>query len=907
MMEKRYEMKKLQNAEKLRFYSTYTILFAICMLCTSLYFINNKATFIWSVDGISQHYNALAYYGEYLRDIFWNLFENHRLAIPTYDFSIGYGADVLNTLHYYVIGDPLNLLAVFVQKEHTEILFHVLIIARIYLAGIAFCIFARSKGNRSSAVLVGVPIYLFSEYVLYFFCKHPFFLNPLIYFPLILLGVDKIYRKKGPGLYIISLIISVCSNFYFFYMLGILTVIYAVFQYFYFYHSIQWKTLCRLLLKFGVYTILAMCVAGVFLLPSLGLLFQTGRMSNEAMVPFLYGIKYYARFFSGFISMDSPGYQTFLGYSVIAFPAVILLFTTKGEKLLKIGFVLLTIFLCIPFVGHVFNGMSYVTNRWAFAYTLLVAYIVVKMYPVFLDLCARQKKMLICFTILEILACLAGITGKYLVGEKTKIEVMTMLLFLLILFVTVICRSKNRKTTCKKFYIFVMCINVCCVLFNAFDVRTREADANRFIQQGNAQEKLENIPSEKLEKYAETKNSWRYDEDRTGEIRNSALQTGLYGTSMYFSMVNPYIAEYQKSLYWNNIQEQNYGGADKRSALEILAGVKYYITPKREKGPGIYQKKENYIIDKNQFTVWESEKKIPFLFAYDKYINRDEFEQLNIEQKQQALLEAVVLEETGNADDWEKISSVFDNSKEVETEWSSSGKIELENSMIRVKEKDSILKIQADIQEKGEVYLIFEGLEYKDKTPSGISRINSRIKINITQGDKQKNVVLMNTNGFGENNGKNNFLCNLEMNDPGEKEIELKFPYTGTYCFKDIRIVSQPMVNVIKNVEKLEDGIEGYVHADGNKVKASLKLSEPRLICWAVPFEKGWSAVVDGKKADLMRANIMYMALPLEEGEHEIELHYSNPFIRGGIIISIIGILGMLICIIENYIKKRKM
>lgn len=254
MMEKRYEMKKLQNAEKLRFYSTYTILFAICMLCTSLYFINNKATFIWSVDGISQHYNALAYYGEYLRDIFWNLFENHRLAIPTYDFSIGYGADVLNTLHYYVIGDPLNLLAVFVQKEHTEILFHVLIIARIYLAGIAFCIFARSKGNRSSAVLVGVPIYLFSEYVLYFFCKHPFFLNPLIYFPLILLGVDKIYRKKGPGLYIISLIISVCSNFYFFYMLGILTVIYAVFQYFYFYHSIQWKTLCRLLLKFGVYT-----------------------------------------------------------------------------------------------------------------------------------------------------------------------------------------------------------------------------------------------------------------------------------------------------------------------------------------------------------------------------------------------------------------------------------------------------------------------------------------------------------------------------------------------------------------------------------------------------------------------------------------------------------------------------
>lgn len=168
------------------------------MICTSLYFIYNKSTFIWSVDGISQHYNALAYYGEYLRDILWNLFEKHSIIIPTYDFSIGYGADVLNTLHYYVIGDPLNLLAVFVPKEHTEILFHVLVILRIYLAGITFSVFARSRGNRSSAVLAGVPIYLFRN-TCCIFLQTSIFLNPLIYFPLILLGVDRIYRKKDRG------------------------------------------------------------------------------------------------------------------------------------------------------------------------------------------------------------------------------------------------------------------------------------------------------------------------------------------------------------------------------------------------------------------------------------------------------------------------------------------------------------------------------------------------------------------------------------------------------------------------------------------------------------------------------------------------------------------------------------
>lgn len=119
-------------------------------------------------------------------------------------------------------------------------------------------------------------------------------------------------------------------------------------------------------------------------------------------------------------------------------------------------------------------------------------------------------------------------------------------------------------------------------------------------------------------------------------------------------MANPYVAEYQSSLYWNNTQEQSYRGADKRSALEILGGVKYFVTPKERKGPGAYQEKKNYVAGEKEFIIWESGKKLPFVFAYDKYIGRNEFEQLNIEQKQQALMEAVVLERDKDIGDWDK-------------------------------------------------------------------------------------------------------------------------------------------------------------------------------------------------------------------------------------------------------------
>lgn len=72
-------------------------------------------------------------------------------------------------------------------------------------------------------------------------------------------------------------------------------------------------------------------------------------------------------------------------------------------------------------------------------------------------------------------------------------------------------------------------MNVGCVLINALDVRTREADANRFIQQGSAQRQLENIPSAELGEFSEEKNSWRYDEEETGEIKTPHYRQDCMG------------------------------------------------------------------------------------------------------------------------------------------------------------------------------------------------------------------------------------------------------------------------------------------------------------------------------------------------------------------------------------------
>ena len=98
---------KTKNAD---FYLIYTLTFLVLSLFLFLQFYLNGKSLVWKHDGVPQHLNSLSYYGEYLRGILYSLFVEHKWKIPMWDMHIGYGSDILTTLHYYVIGDPLTYL-----------------------------------------------------------------------------------------------------------------------------------------------------------------------------------------------------------------------------------------------------------------------------------------------------------------------------------------------------------------------------------------------------------------------------------------------------------------------------------------------------------------------------------------------------------------------------------------------------------------------------------------------------------------------------------------------------------------------------------------------------------------------------------------------------------------------------
>jgi len=76
-----------------------------------------------------------------------------------------------------------------------------------------------------------------------------------------------------------------------------------------------------------------------------------------------------------------------------------------------------------------------------------------------------------------------------------------------------------------------------------------------------------------------------------------------------------------------------------------------------------------------------------------------------------------------------------------------------------------------------------------------------------------------------------------------------------------------------------------------NRIEGTITLDSSKMMFLSIPYDKGWSAIVDGKSTKLENINIGFMGLLLEKGTHKIELIHTSQFFTGSLIISIISCL----------------
>ena len=407
---------KKEKRQKEVFLLVYTILFSVSAGVMLWYFAAAGKQMVWKGDGLSQHYLALCYYARWGKAVLGSLLSG-RPAFPTFNMHMGFGSDLFTTLQYYVIGDPFSLPAVFVPQRYMLEFHDAMIVLRMYLAGLSFDGYCRTMGRRDlTGNLCGALVYVFSTFAL-FGMRHPYFLNAMIWFPLLLTGAERILRGSKGRFFTIAVFLSCISNFYFFYMLVLMTVVYVVWRAcrIFLQYTKGVKVLLLLAGKFLARGVLGSAMGACFLLPILIRFVGDPRAAGETVYGKLYSLSYYTKLPEAFVAFGTDAtleYWTCLGFGGIGLVCVLLLIldTDREKKLLDLrlafaGMLLLTV---LPSAGAALNGFSYPSNRWTWAFALLAGYITAVMVPSLARISWKKAVLLlVCINLYAVVCYLA--------------------------------------------------------------------------------------------------------------------------------------------------------------------------------------------------------------------------------------------------------------------------------------------------------------------------------------------------------------------------------------------------------------------------------------------------------------------------------------------------------------------
>lgn len=881
-----------EKNKRLNYYGLYTVLFiVVCCMVFSGFYLNNKSL-IFEGDAIKQHFNSLAYFGKYLRGIIKTLFSTGDFMIPLWDSQIGFGSDLITTLNYYVLGDPLNLLSVFVPASRTEILYEFLILLRLYLAGIGFSILCRGMKRGRFVTMCGAFVYVFCSYALFSAVRHPFFINPMVYLPFLIIGIEKIFSGKKPFLFIGMVFVSGISNFYFFYMLSIIIFVYAVIRFFFVYQENRVKNFFLCLRNFCGYYIIGTLLSCIIFLPNALALLNTQRFNVNASVPLLYDIDYYQKLLFYFIDGRQLTNWTWIACSAIVLPAIILLFMKRKKNLfLKVTFIVLTLFLIFPYIGHVINGFSYASNRWTWAYALLLGVIFTTMLP---DLMSVSKKQF---------GILLGISILYLAGRIYMSEEgleqfypywILMVSGLLILLISSLTRGKmsrfavlHRGVT----YTAIFALTIAGIVGQANDKYGQKSGGyKRFLDKGEAYPKLMNETLTTI-KGIEDSDFFRYEMMGSAaqqSLTNSSMINGVNGMDFYFSVADGNISNFLSEISNRYYLSYCYRGLDNRSSLDTLSNVKYQIVGKDQKrmpfyGYVPYQEQER---QQSPLQIYENQYALPFGYTYEKYIPRDKYDPLTPLEKQEAMLSGAVLDQTT-----QELPEVTPELavREVPISIEYNKGVQFKDGVFVVKKRNASILLNVKGIPDSENYVVFDGMVFSDLKPDQMS---TSAGINVSALDISKGFNI-HTKYYRSFSGREEYTTNMGYSKEPVKKIKIKFQNKGFYKVDSLKVMSQPMNSYPEQVNRLkEDTMENTVFSP-NRINGNIKLDKTKLLCLSIPYSKGWSAYIDGEKAEVLRTNSIYSGVIVDPGNHQIELRYFTPGLKAGILCFILGIISL--------------
>ena len=812
------------------------LIMLICCLVCKIYPFGGQV--LSKYDGYYQYAGFTSYYKNVLLG-------NESLF---YSFKGLLGYNFYATSIYYMF-NPTNLLCIFSTSENILEYYTFIILLRIGLSGFTMCKYLKYKFKNQSNlryIIFSISYALMAYNVCYFF--NYMYFDTVVLFPIVVLGLDKLIYERKNRLYIISLTLSIISNFYIGYMVCIFSLLYFI------YNIVIYKLDKNIIKDFIISSLLSGFMCMIIIIPEASELLKGKALlyaSNKAEY-FKFNMNFLNIFYK-FLPGSTSNYDLKYGMVNIYVSLFVIILVIKyffNKKISKkerittlifILFFLLSIsFNLLDFAWQLFQRPIWYPNRYIFTFSFFLITIAMKEITNITYKTNIKENLIIIISF--ILLTLYPIS-KTDCSNGFKIFSLIFSFLLLILYVFLI-ENKKAKTLLLILFFTEITFNII-LTFTILQIHPEIQDYKLYL----------NKYKDAINKIKETENKdnnfYRIGVDFE-LVYNSPSLLNYNGINHFNSVRNAKILNFLRKFGYNVKHETNVKFNNYNPYLTSLLGIKYINGSKDEMYyENVYNESPYMYLNKDALSLG--------YMIYNKKFKESSSSYQNTENLINSMLNTDI-----------KRYKVFDNFNGEDTEIK-----EIDNKKYVIS-KTSI-KIEMEDKASNSMFLI----------PS--RNISFVASYSIFINDEEiKDAVIKQSPIF------------INKGDTYKIIIKSNLSKTELNSLKWYQIDYDKYIEAINELKKNEFNITKY--NKDNHIEGNIDVNNDKnVLLLTIPYDKGWNIYVDDNKVNYDICFDSFICLDLDKGKHNIKMNYVPSGFIVGLIISSLAFIVTII-----YIRKKR-
>lgn len=858
-------VKQSKNVKFLIYCAIMTIGFCGMFCLVNINLLQNGKSLIVNDDSLSTYYEMLLYRKKLAKQVWDNLIQNHSLEMPWINYNLIADRNV-----GVIVGHEIfDVILWFVPEQCHEMAYCAVIAARAWLSGLTFSLFCFYKGCGKKATLYASYIYMFSGFAIVYILKQPPFATLLYLTPLLLIGLEKIIEGKHGVFFSVMVAVSIFSISIGFYYITFAGVIYFAVRLFTVRKSVKEKVF--LCLRTLLYYFVGIALSAVVFFPIVYGIMHSSRIGADSSIEsyLLYNWEQYTNFIKFFFTGENPRNYNYLGFSVMSLYPMLYVMVSKKQR--KVGWWLVSVIILmnIPLFQLIAGG-SIPSNRWTFCLGLAVSFCAATTLYDLMDKKPAAKEI----KYMNIIAFVYFAVLLFFCVKEREAAVISAAVMIVICFLFYnLCWKYNKHGgvvwACNfALMFFSLVVNGC--------LSENEQFVNMFVDAGQANNILDGY-SDILSREIDDAQFWRADKSKyeTEMSCNLPYHYGYNGTSAFY-VLNPEVIQYlSESGNPGLLQSNKVSDLNGRTTDEHLACVKYYFVKNNESekipyGFSFLKQSEN----NKENSIYMNNNALPLGYTYENMVEANTYGTLNIAQQQELMMKAAVISEEDAAfcNVSEYNTDLLNSREALEYDMVLSG-IEVENDSYIAEKKGAAIELLIPVSYPQELYVQLSDI-YTDG--------DRNCTIKVRYGNNEDTGILYSEAG-NRRNDIDTFNFNVGIYESGVVNVLIEFQSGKQIIFGDVNVYGRDLSTVDNDINKLKKNSLQNVVFGMNDFQGDITITGNKILCFSIPYSKGWSCYVNGNEADLIKVNNIYNGIALSEGQYHIEMKYTPPYMKLGL------------------------